>query len=172
MIRPPNQRDTQRYLDYLEPMIGATVPMRDLTTFMFEKDFVWLIANDDNRIADGLDIRYEWCERKGLEIDSTSCSFLEVLIGISRRMSFMMSEPPEGWAWQLLINLGLHRMYDPMLYKMKQDTDAILDRVIWRTYGSDGEGGFFPLSNPQKDQKEVEIWYQMDSYIGEAHPEL
>lgn len=160
------------YLDHLAAQIGfdRKYSYRDLLILMYTKEFVWFVPNDDNRIIDGLEIRREWANYAPLE-RNYPCSFLEVLIGLSRRMEFVLSESAEGWAWQLLINLEMHKMRDPLSrYKAKKAND-IMDAVIWRTYASNGAGGFFPLGFPQEDQRKIELWYQMSAYVSEIHPE-
>ncbi len=156
------------YLKFLETQVGAEPnnrSYRDLLKLMLAKEFVWLVPNDDNRLVDGLDIRAEWSD-----MDFGPCSFLEVLVGLSRRMAFMTSESAEGWGWQFLINLGLDRMSDPLSRYKTQKANDILDTVIWRNYSIDGFGGFFPLLRPKKDQRETELWYQMSAYVLEIQP--
>lgn len=169
------------YLRWLELQLRdkqLAAPSRSfwgLVELMFNKEFVWLIANDDNRIVDGLDLRAEFCHDHNLASDSLRnlgpCSFLEVLIGLSRRLAFAAGGSAPGWAWQLLNNLELHRMGDPLDQRKARKADDILDAVIWRTYAPDGQGGFFPLIDAEEDQTQVEIWYQMSAFIGEMHPE-
>lgn len=163
----------EAYLDFLEPQVGVDASSNgaywDIVNIMFAKEFVWLVPNDDNRIADGLDIRseWEWFDNDEIVVDLGPCSFLEVIIGLSRRMAFITDESAEGWAWQLLTNLRLGKMRDPLSqYKIRKAND-ILDVVIWRNYNSDGSGGFFPLMRPRNNQREIELWYQMSEYIEE-----
>jgi hypothetical protein len=47
--------------------------------------------------------------------------------------------------------------------------EEIFERLIWRNYAPNGEGGFFPLENPREDQTQVELWYQMNSYVNEMN---
>jgi hypothetical protein len=180
---------TEDYLRWLEPQIrdendGLSNPNREfwgLLTLMYEKEFVWLesIPTDDNRMMDGLDLRVEFCREQRLMRDPTvrrfldhdangpepPVSFLEVLIGLSRRLAFNAGGSAPGWAWILLANLGLHRMADPLSRRSANRANDIIDRCMWRNYSSNGRGGFFPLNNPQHDQTQVEIWYQMMAYI-------
>jgi hypothetical protein len=41
--------------------------------------------------------------------------------------------------------------------------------VIHRYYQPNGHGGFFPLENPQDDQRHVELWYQLNEYVMERN---
>lgn len=142
---------------------------------MFEKEFVWLVELDDNRLADGLELRLEFYHENGGGPASVKeygpCSVLEVMIGISRRLAWEADGDAPGWAWQLLCNLELHKMHDPLSHRKAKKVDEILETLIWRTYSPDGAGGFFPLAWPERDQTKEEIWYQMHAYVREIHPE-
>lgn len=172
---------SEDYLRWLEPQTREENddPGRNywgLLTIMYEKEFVWLVPNDDNRIVDGLDLRVEFCYSQHIRPDALKhlgpCSFLEVLIGLSRRLSFTAGGSAPGWAWQLAINLELHKLFDPLSRRKQIRVHDILDTVIWRTYMPDGSGGFFPLAWPDDDQTKIEIWYQMANYVEEIHPEF
>jgi hypothetical protein len=149
---------------------------------MFEKEFIWLVANDDNRLVDGLELRVEFCHQQNIPMDRVSafltksrpnppCSFLEVLIGLSRRLAFNAGGRANGWAWVLLHNLELHRITDPVGRAKERRADGIMEKCIWRKYDPDGRGGFFPLESADEDQRQVEIWYQMAAYINEGQRE-
>lgn len=128
-------------------------------------EFVWTVPNDDNRIADAMDLRRQFAEGTEFSPSMESASVLEVLIGLSRRLEFMTGWPPEAWAWKLIKNLGLHSMYDPISPRKADILDEKIEALIWRTYEPDGRGGFFPLQYPKEDQTKVEIWYQMNAYV-------
>jgi hypothetical protein len=142
-----------------------------LLSLLQQKEFVWLVPNDDNRIADGLELRQEFAhETRGIRVTG-ECGVLEVLIGISRRLEFMAGGDAAGWAWQLICNLELHKVADPIGPRKALKVDEILEALVWRNYDPDGTGGFFPLAWPEEDQTKVEIWYQMAKYVEEIHPE-
>lgn len=143
---------------------------------MHQKEFVWLVPNDDNRLVDGTDLRMEFLHERRPRMDVTRdafgpCSVLEVMIGISRRLEFAASGEAEGWAWQLLDNLRLRNASDTLTPRQVRSINNKLERLIWRTYDEDGTGGFFPLQRPPEDQTKAEIWYQMAAYINEIHPD-
>jgi hypothetical protein len=143
----------------------------DLLKIMHTAEFVWLVPNDDNRISDGLDLRTEFLNEQE-ERESTvdgPCSVLEVMVGLSRRVAFLAGGNAEGWAWQLMCNLELHKHHDPL--RRPRTVTQILHALVWRLYDPDGSGGFFPLGFPKQDQRKVEIWYQMAEYVQEIHPE-
>lgn len=135
---------------------------------LYTKEFVAVIPNDDNRIADGRDLRYEFVDDSNLDdVDPSwinmGCSMFELLVALSRRLAFLAEGEPRTWFWQMMENLGLTQYNDS--FKEQDHVNDILDRVIWRTYDRDGTGGLFPVHDAQSDQREVEIWYQLSSYL-------
>lgn len=136
------------------------------------KPFVWLVPNDDNRVEDGRDLRYEFIKECDVEADeewlSLECSMLEMLIGLSRRLAFESKGSARDWFWEMIENMDLKQLND-FYYDSEapEQVDRAMDNVIWRTYNSDGSGGLFPLQNPEEDQTDVELWYQLSSYLAE-----
>jgi hypothetical protein len=144
----------------------------DLFGILHRTEFVWIVPNDDNRLEDGLDIRAEYfripreaARRFG------PITVLEVIIGLSRRLAWLAEGSAEGWAWQLVCNLELHKFRDPLSKRKVRQVEEMLYALVWRTYTPDGVGGFFPLARPRGDQTKIEIWYQMHAYAKEIHPE-
>lgn len=171
---------TEDYLRWLVPQIGERHrEYGDLLALMFEKEFkkVESVPNDENRMVDGLDLRLWFCLEKGLreqfpdkaptDLIPGPCSFLEVLIGLSKRLAFSAGGDPQGWAWRLVDNLELHRFKDPITKEKAKQVDDILEACIGRTYKPNGQGGFFPLAWADEDQTQVELWYQMSAFIRE-----
>lgn len=73
----------------------------------------------------------------------------------------------EYYFWKLIENLGLNKCTDDKWYTINGDffvEDAVC-RVNDRLFGADGSGGLFPLRKPSRDQRGVEIWYQMQSWL-------
>lgn len=136
---------------------------------MHNTEFVWTVPNDDNRVQDGLDLRSEFTDGDSKSLDLGGATFLEVLIGLSRRIAFIAggNKHPSQWAWTLLKNLGLRKASDPLSPEDIDRVDDIIHSVIWRTYHRDGRGGFFPLQNPEFDQTKLEIWSQLNMYVTE-----
>jgi hypothetical protein len=141
---------------------------------LFTKEFVWVIPNDDNRIEDGKDLRYEFVDQTNLnDIDPgwihLGCSMFELLVGLSRRLSFYTEGDPKGWFWHLIENVHLEVFTDAHMKRghthSEGNIDDILDRIIWRTYDYNGRGGLFPLEFPKDDQRTVELWYQLNAYL-------
>jgi hypothetical protein len=141
----------------------------NLLRILHRTEFVWLVSGDDNRAADGIEVRKEFFNQLGQERDPTlmslPCSVLEMMIAFARRAEFQTEIPVRDWFWVFLHNLQLSGCSDaePDIEDFVMD---VLDEFLWRTYQSNGEGGMFPLSNLSKnDQRKVEIWYQFCEYV-------
>lgn len=145
----------------------------DLAGQLHTKEFVWVVANDDNRLEDALALRHLFISESGITKygnflnNDPPLSVLEVIVGLSQRCAFTDGGNPRQWAWKLIENLDLSKLVDPMSAEEQEVVDDILETLIYRNYAMDGSGGFFPLRHPKENQKEVEIWYQMNAYIEE-----
>lgn len=162
----------ETYLKWLFEQIAD--PKRDpywsLIRQLHRKEFHWTIPNDDNRIEDGRELRYEFSYSTETPLTpawhSYPVSMLEVMIGIAIRLEFQLDESVAFWFWRLMDNLDLVDIPDHRYNARTQEKiDEALDRVIWRTYEYSGDGGLFPLDDPQEDQRRVELWYQMSAYV-------
>lgn len=143
----------------------------NLLQHLFTKEYVWLIPNDDNRVEDGRALRDEFIEDLGLDdVDpdwlNLGCSMLEMMVALSRRLSFLAEGEPRDWFWHLIDNLGLN-IADNQRFPRSR-VEEVLDRQIWRMYKSNGAGGLFPLRHPRRDQRDVEIWTQLNAYLQES----
>lgn len=142
-----------------------------LFRYLYTQEFVWFVPNDDNRVEDGRELRDEFLQGRELELNEREwmllgCSVLEMLIGLSRRLAFEGGGEPAGWFWLLMHNLTLDGMDDERFDLMDPTiVDDIVQRLVWRQYNWDGKGGLFPLQFPNRDQREVEIWYQMQAWL-------
>lgn len=179
MSRTTNRSITEDYRRWLgvqlfdENSNGKTY--EDLVDAMFAKEFIAIMAMDNNRMVDGLDLRVVFAHLEHIHPNRMKslgpCSFLEVLVALSRRLAFNAGGHAPGWAWQLLCNTELDRLWDPLTRPRLRRAEEIMDTVIHRKYFPDGTGGFFPLTHPDDDQTQIELWYQMHAYISELHPE-
>ena len=174
----------ERYLRWLYSQVASVKLKNPTRTYwslmrsLFTTEFVWLVPNDDNRLEDGRDLRYEFIEEEGIDIVdhdwmTIGCSLLEMLIGLARRLVFE-SDDESGvgeWFWHLIGNLNLDNFNDEHFQSEQQQAyvNHVLETLVWRNYRSDGFGGLFPLRDPQEDQRKVEIWYQLSNYLLEGH---
>lgn len=168
-----------RYFEWLYRHIGAVRnrnPARSywrLMRVLYCTEFVWSVPNDDNRVEDGRDLRYEYIQERGDEgVDDLwldlGCSFLEMLVALSHRLTFesLSGKSAGEWFWEMMHNLELDRYTDDIYeISIEEEVEEVLQRLNDRTYLASGEGGLFPLQTPKQDQRDVEIRYQMSAYL-------
>lgn len=150
-----------------------------LFTALYGMEFVWRHPMDRNRAFDALELRNLYFEETGHKALNTfaNSNVLELIISIARRMNFICSSFNEDKTkiifWRLIANLDLAMMSDPEYNRSGGDSrvHSIIDRFLNRQYEPTGEGGLFPMQNPREDQREVEIWYQMNQYLSDPNGE-
>jgi hypothetical protein len=164
------------YLDWLYGQVSSLKSRARTRTYwslakqLYDTEFVWLISNDDNRVEDGRDLRVEFAQTRGIDIDpecrDLPCNMLELLIVLARALSFEVDGSTDVWFWHLIRELELDRFNDKEYDDNARDLiHETLERVIWRRYSPNGHGGLFPLRNAHEDQREVELWYQLNAYL-------
>ena len=169
----------ERYFVWLYSLVASPdIKNPELTYWrlfrlLYQKPFVWFVSKDDNRVENGKELRLEFLRQEGLQrsdVDTEwieiGCSFLELMVAMSGKLRFDLD--PESslayWFWEhLMQNIGLQDFTDAVGFE-PCDVDEVLNRVIFRQYESDGTGGFFPLKHPEKDQRSVELWFQLGAY--------
>ena len=65
--------------------------------------------------------------------------------------------------WDMICALGVIRQTNDKVNK--EVIEDILERCNNREYEPDGEGSLFTIIDSDKDMRDIEIWYQMCSYI-------
>lgn len=154
---------------------------------LFKYPFRVKAKMDINRNNDGLELRKEYCDEvfayryvpNGKEIKTwPDCSMLELFIGIAKHMNDELmtedsSDKTHEYFWEIIKNLELDE-FDDERFGEESDVSTVQIRDILvnlneRHYKKDGSGGMFPLKCPEKDQRKVEIWYQMQAYINEKY---
>jgi hypothetical protein len=167
------------YLEWLYRQVAD--PEQDLTFWnvlmvLFTTEFVWVVPNDENRIADGKALRERFLKEERIRLRQKDrvwieigCSMLELMVGLAQRMEY---EADRGkahyWFWVLMENIGLSEdEYNDSCDFVEEEVQDVLEMVIQRYYEPNGHGGFFPLENPSGDQREIELWYQLSEYVQE-----
>lgn len=145
---------------------------RELAMLLNTIKFRPLIPNDDNRVEDGLTLREHYCQETNQSYDcmmENPCTVFEMLIALAEKIEDIMRTPGEDqtakWFWEMIDNLGLRGVDNPIKCR------RMVQNFIDRDYSENGKGGLFPLKSPPKDQRVVEIWYQMMAYLQEKYPE-
>jgi hypothetical protein len=141
----------------------------NLLRILHVTEFAWILSGDDNRAEDGKDLRREFLLAADIPDDIEwrkllPCSILEMMIAFSRRAEFNTGDPYSEWFWEFIQNLGLSECTDAYNFS-ENDVLEILNTFVWRTYDPNGQGGMFPLRDPPRDQREVQVWYQFCDYL-------
>jgi hypothetical protein len=159
------------YFDWLR---AKALPPRgfnyeELLLLLYRTEFTVRISNDQNRAADGIELRYDFLREGNYPREAhwleQPCSVLEFLIGFAKRAAFLTDMPVRDWFWKMLGNLGLdefRQISDPSEEEFIRNR---LDIFMERQYDRNGNGGLFPLRNSRDDQRKVEIWYQFSEYV-------
>lgn len=147
---------------------------------LYNTGFIWIHPMDRNRAFEGQDLRAEYKTETGRNLPvsySIPANVLEVIISIAKRMNFICSSFDEDKTkiifWRLIANLDLAGMSDPNYFKLGGDSrvEAILTNWMERDYEPDGRGGLFPMVEPRENQRETELWYQMNQYLTDPNGE-
>lgn len=165
----------EAYLVWLYSQVGSVRNRNRSKTYwsllrlLYRKEFIWSIPMDENRAHDGRDLRGEFLRDTNNVVDdpdwmSLGCSILELMVALSRKLAFDGGGEPRDWFWDLINNLGLSECTDAN--GVNEDAvEHILEVLIHRQYAENGAGGLFPLTHPQQDQRNVELWYQAQGYL-------
>lgn len=173
----------ERYFSWLYSRVRATrdgapgMSYAKICSRMHQVKFNWSVPNDDNRAADGKELRELFLDEEehrdpgdyDEEWLGLDASVFEVLVALCHRANYMIDADVEQFFETLLINLKLTDCFDAALTNAAADTRVarIIEKFNERQYSRSGQGGLFPLKHPSKDQREVEIWYQMAEYMTE-----
>lgn len=162
---------------------------------LFHEEYYYLIPNDMNRGEDGKNLRNRFIEsRRGQRLAARKTinendivesmemlgkpNMLEVMISICLYMedmtrSFVPDNSATYWMGRLIDNLNLADLTNDVYDRLNGDIavhDAV-EKVLSRTYDKLGRGSLFPMRdskrNRHRDYRDVEIWYQMQTWLGE-----
>lgn len=166
-------KTNQSYFEYLCNLVcGDLMTHYMLLEIAHSIEFYEKIPNDDNRCKDGMAIREKYVsDTNNSKPVLPFVSILEVMIGISYRMMdydwILGVDTPEECFWILINNLELTIFSDDYIESSGEISilETAFKDVVERSYSKNGEGGLFPLKTTDKDQRLVEIWYQMAEWV-------
>jgi len=169
-----NREDS--YFQWLCALGGKQRTHEMLLTIMHQSDFIVLNELDRNRVEDGRGLRERYLNQTGINVlrmNNDCITFLEVVIALAEKMSFLTSQetdPPftHKWFGVLLKNSGLVVFTDDSFQSIDAGTvREKIKNINFRMYAPDGNGGFFPLEKTHVDQRQVELWFQMQEWLDE-----
>lgn len=148
---------------------------------LWDIDYEWIMEQDENRSKSVSILRHRYLAEGGKEWHDEIPSVLEVLIMLSDAIFDMLDELDGEdrrpmYFWEMIDNLGLIDFTDNRFRQLPDrnswDFRRIRQRIdVWldRRFDYDGTGSPFPLQKPREDQRNVELWYQMNAYIIENY---
>ena len=144
---------------------------KELMRYLHSVAFTSKIPKDENRIIDGLNLRDDFMDEEDVRgYLSGPCSILEMMVAFSIRIEIDITGDPGKddlgrWFWVMIKNLGLLE-YDDRHFD-EEKVGEITHIFLSRSYSKSGKGGLFPLYHPKTNQRETELWYQMQKYLSE-----
>lgn len=173
------------YINKDNCMANRTLLLQDLFHTYYRPG----VGNDMNRGGDGIQLRSVYIQSQHLKRTEMSVNndalaglgepnMLEVMIGICLRLedmtrSFVPDNSPSYWMMRLLDNLNLLNLTDDIYTKINgnQIVYDTMETLLNREYDSLGHGSLFPMKdtkrNRKRDFRTIEIWYQMQAWVGE-----
>lgn len=150
------------------------ISYRKLLMQLHNTEFTYLLKKDENRAADGINLRHRFADDYTAidEADSyltEPCSVLEMILALAIRCEeTIMDDPAYGdratqWFWGMITNLGLGSMSDNNYDK--RFVASVLKRFLNRDYEPNGRGGLFYVRNCEYDLRDIEIWVQLCWYL-------
>ena len=165
------------YYDWLMDIIKGPDRYSRVLKDLWDIEFYSIVPNDDNRAADGVELRYyfedytgEHCDKRG------ACTVLEMMIGLAMRMEddflydVTYGDRTYQWFWDMFYCLGLSE-FDDFKYDYLAVRDIVfdfLDRAIVDEGGRRSVRTLFPAPTGQRsiiEWNDMEIWWQMNKYI-------
>lgn len=146
---------------------------------LYEWSYEAFLPMDENREADGIDLRYRYgyeCNIPNPEIasyiDVMPCTMLEMMVALALRCEReIMSSQEHGdrsalLFWEMISNMGLITMHD-LNYDVRY-VDDVVDRFLSGDIEPDGTGGLFIINNMRgTNLSSVELWAQANWYLEE-----
>lgn len=153
-----------------------------MLSYLYSTDFRLtdpIVGHDDNRQSDGFQLREDYSDGFTLpdlpQIFDEPVSVLEVLVAFARRIDddimYDGNLHASKWFFIMINNLGMTNFTDDRLGLtwVIEDEEQIIDIWMSREFCRDGTGSIFPVKTTTFDQRNVEMWYQMQEWFKENY---
>lgn len=184
---------TTEYLCYLMNRVGLEAEGDDgylrLCETLQKIEFVPQTAMDENRCSECAELREDFADKEYggedrviattilYEALGENGTVMELLTVLAEKMVFEMTDSQfeastRKWFIEMILNCGLNPYMFNRDFEHEGNEEFIKDivnRVIFRKIGWDGEGGLFPLLYAQSDQRKAEYIIQMNNYLEENY---
>lgn len=168
------------YFEYLLTILEdeRVEVLGEVLDILSESEFKVVVERDGNRVEDVAVLRnkflnnidYEFSEDDIAELMSEHVSVLEILMVMSEHMHDVTFNADSElglyhWFWTLLYHLSLDSFTNPVEDEEIWSIKNFIETFVNREYEFNGTGGLYPLNFPEKDQREVELFYQMQAWF-------
>lgn len=155
--------------DYFDWLYHETFPgyrWWDIMYILHGVRFTWdpNIEHDSNRASDGIQLRRDYLFERGegretYDFDIHEVSFFEVYVGLAKKMAHLLDKSLPS-SMDYILRIG------PFDVRMSEDEVVeVAERVMNRDYDFNGVGGLFPLKTAARDQRHVELIYQLNLHV-------
>lgn len=172
------------YFHWMSEIVDKDMQFTKLLRALNETIFISKIPRDENRIADGIDLRRRFILDNGyysheeliLDCLDGPCSVLELMLALAFRCEEnIMLDPDYGdrtshWFWGMVTTLGLGGMFNDRFDERVFSKSMVT--FMNRTYSPNGEGGLFKINDAPDDMRNVEIWTQLLWYLDTIIPNI
>lgn len=165
------------YVKWLMGLVGLGDEYSMLAQYLFRREFYWSenTPHDENRAIYGKNLRREFLDDEVMD-EFGPCRVLEMLVALAINCEKdIMQDDIYGdrtplWFMEFLKNLNLEIYTNnnkAVIADLWTDVDRVMDVWLGKHYKKNGEGGLFPMPKVKNlpDQREVEIWYQLNSWL-------
>ena len=169
------------YLSFLFKLVDATCVIEDQNNMipimaLFTTPYRVRRVNDQNRIFDAHKNREAYINLYGVRdhvpvwLDEDPISVLEVFIALAVRVGEeIISSSTDRYASGELFEAMFYNM--PIHNISMDETYFNVERFVKGHMDINGYGGPFPLRHVNEDQRKVELWSSMSSYLTENYDE-
>jgi hypothetical protein len=153
-----------------------------MLSYLYSVDFKLtdpIVGHDDNRLNDGFELRADYSnsftDPDLPDIFGEPVSVLEVLVAFARRIDddimYDGTLHASKWFFIMIDNLGMTNFTDDRLGIdwTIDDVEQIINIWMSRQFDFDGTGSIFPVKTTTFDQRNVEMWYQMQEWFNENY---
>lgn len=167
----------KEYFAYLKSLVeddDVNKTYDRLLDHLFRVKYIHIVKGDENRASDGVDIRRRFMFQSRLprylftdEWFNIECSMLEMLVALAQKFAFQVDQSVREAFWHMIRNTAL--IHNDDIDYEEDVVDDALERILFRQYRANGEGGFFPLTQINRDQRNVELLYQLYTYVNQEY---
>lgn len=171
------------YQGWLRDILNIDNRYNILFDQLYNKSFEYVLANDGNRESDARHLREDYAYKHNRlfrdEWVLWPASVMEILASLSFNMVDSVCDFPGDFDasvafWIMMENLGLDSFTDDIYViesgfdgfdRTRKNVDRIVNKWLYRRFTKTGKGSPFPRKRGVEDQRNVEIWYQLNGYV-------